>query len=239
MPDVKAFVAVFGLGLCAAVNATTIVAIWTPAKIVIAGDSMINMNWTGENGAPRHTISKDCKIRKYGSNYISAAGNYHIQKAGFDVWDIAERSCSSSMNFEICAARFKADLRSILGRVVGVHDIHLTVLVAGRQNGSPALEHITFVSQPDGRLNIKSESFRRGKQEWGRVILGDRDAIDRYERGSASTITGSIQEQALSLVRIEARAVPQEVGAPFSTLTIEANGEQWTNPGCCPASCSK
>jgi hypothetical protein len=236
---VKAFVAVLGLGLCANADATTIVAIWTPSKMVIAGDSMINMNWTGENGARQHTTSKDCKIRKYGTNYISAAGNYHIQKAGFDVWDIAERSCSSSMNFEICAARFKADLRGILGRVVGVHDIHLTVLVAGRQNGSPALEHITFVSQPDGRLSIHSESFRRGKQKWGRVILGDRDAIDRYERGAASTMTANIQEQALSLVRIEARAVPQEVGAPFSTLTIEANGERWTNPGCCPASCSK
>jgi hypothetical protein len=240
---VKAFVAVFGLGLCANADATTIVAIWTPSKIVIAGDSMINMNWTGENGVPQHKLSKECKIRKYGSNYISAAGNYHIQAAGFDVWDIAERSCSSSMNFEICAARFKADLRSILGRVVGVHDIHLTVLVAGRQNGSPALEHITFVSQPDGRLNIKSESFRRGKQKWGRVILGDRDAIDRYERGSPSTpgssMAGSIQEQALSLVRIEARAAPKEVGAPFSAVTIEASGEQWINPGCCPASCSK
>jgi hypothetical protein len=233
---VKFLVAFFGLGLCA--NATTIVAIWTPSKIVIAGDSLINMNWTGENGAPQHTTSKDCKIRKYGSNYISAAGNYRIQKAGFDVWNTAERACSSSMNFEICAARFKTDLRSILGRVVGVHDIHLTVLVAGRQNGAPALEHITFVSQPDGRLSMKTESFRRGKQK-GRVILGDRDAIDRYERGSASTMAGTIQEQALSLVRIEARAVPNEVGAPFSAVTIEASGEQWINPGCCPASCSK
>lgn len=237
----KAFVAVFGLGLCAhaTAHATTIVAIWTPSKIVIAGDSLINMNWTGDNGEPQHTTSKDCKIRKYGSNYISAAGNYSIQKAGFDVWNTAERACSSSMNFEICAARFKTDLRSILGRVVGVHDIHLTVLVAGRQNGAPALEHITFVSQPDGRLSMKSESFRRGKQKWGRVILGDRDAIDGYERGSGSTMTGTIQEQALSLVRIEARAVPNEVGAPFSAVTIEASGEQWINPGCCPASCSK
>jgi len=234
---VKFLVAFLGLGLCA--NATTIVAIWTPSKIVIAGDSLINMNWTGDHGTPQHTTSKDCKIRKYGSNYISAAGNYSIQKAGFDVWNTAERACSSSMNFEICAARFKMDLRSILGRVVGVHDIHLTVLVAGRQNGAPALEHITFVSQPDGRLRMKSESFRRGKQKWGRVILGDRDAIDRYERGSASTIAGTIQEQALQLVRIEARAVPNEVGAPFSAVTIEASGEQWINPGCCPASCSK
>jgi hypothetical protein len=235
---VKIFIAI-GLTLCGYAQATTIVAIWTPAKLVIAGDSLINMKWTGENGAPQHTTSKDCKIRKYGSSYISAAGNYHIQKAGFDVWDTAERSCASSMNFEICAARFKADLRSILGRVVGVHDIHLTVLVAGRQNGAPALEHITFVSQPDGRLSVKSESFRRGKQQWGRVILGDRDAIDRYERGSASSMTGTIQEQALALVRIEAHAVPREVGAPFSAVTIEESGEQWINPGCCPASCMK
>lgn len=227
---------ILGFTLCA--NATTIVAIWTPARIVIAGDSLINMNWTGEKGAPQHKTSKDCKIRKYGSNYISAAGN-HIQTAGFDVWNTAERSCASSMNVEICAARLKSDLRSILGRVVGVHDVHLAVLVAGRQNGVPELEHITFVSQPDGRLSMRSESFRRGRQNWGRVILGDRDAIDRYERGAASTVTRSVQEQVLSLVRMEARAVPQEVGAPFSAVTIEASGEQWINPGCCPSSCSK
>jgi len=234
----RPLLAAIGLSLCAQAGATTIVAIWTPSKIVISGDSLVNVNWTA-NGTRQHKLSNDCKIRKYGSNYISAAGNYRIQVAGFDVWDIAERSCASSMNFEICAARFKSDLRSILGRVVGVHDVYLAVLIAGRQNGAPALEHITFVSQPDGRVTMQSESFRRGKQNWGRVILGDRDAIDRYERSSASTTTSSIQEQALSLVRIEARAVHQEVGAPFSTLTIETTGEHWINPGCCPASCKK
>jgi hypothetical protein len=113
------------------------------------------------------------------------------------------------------------------------------VLVAGLQNGEPALDHITLIGTPDGRLSVKSESFRRGKQKWGRVILGERDAIDRYERNAESTMTKNIQEQAASLVRIEARALPQEVGAPFSTLIIEAEGEEWINPGCCPASCSK
>lgn len=225
--------------ICANAGATTIVAIWTPAKIVIVGDSLVNVNWTGPNGAPQHQTWKDCKIRKYGSNYVSAAGNYRIQAAGFDIWDTAERSCTSAMNVEICAARLKSDLRSILGRVVGVHDVHVTLLVAGLQNGAPALEHITLVGTRQGTLSVQSESFRLGKQSWGRVILGDRDAIDRYERGAPSTMTGSIQEQALSLVRVEARADPQEVGPPFSTLTIEAAGEHWINPGCCPNACSK
>jgi hypothetical protein len=236
---VRGFFAVLGVLICANAGATTIVAIWTPAKIVIAGDSLVNVNWTGQNGAPQHKTWNDCKIRKFGSNYVSAAGNYRIQAAGFDVWDTAERACTSALNVEICAARLKSDLRSILGRVVGVHDVHLTVLVAGLQNGAPALEHITLVGTTQGRLTVQSESFRRGRQKWGRVILGERDAIDRYERGAASTMTASIQEQALSLVRVEARALPQEVAAPFSTLTIEAAGEHWTNPGCCPASCSK
>lgn len=235
----KALVAAIGLGLCASAGATTIVAIWTPAKIVIAGDSLINVNWTGANGAPQHGTSNDCKIRKFGLAYVSAAGNYRIQTAGFDLWATAERACSSSLNFEICAARLKTDLRSILGRVAAVNRVHLTLLVAGRMDDAPALEHITFAGQPGGRLSMRSESYCRGKQKWGRVILGDRDAIDRYERASASTISGSIQEQALSLVRIEARAAPQEVGAPFSTLTIEPSGEHWINPGCCPSSCSK
>jgi hypothetical protein len=219
--------------------ATTIVAIWTPEKIVITGDSLLNLNWTGENGEPRHKTSKDCKIRKFGSLYISAAGNYHIQRAGFDVWDIAAHACGSSTSVDLCAAKFKAELRTKLMRVVGMHDVHLGVLVAGRQNGVPALEHITFIGSPYGRLSVKSESFRQGKQKWGRVILGERDAIDRHERGAESTVTESIQEQALSLVRIEAHALPQEVGAPFSTLTIYEKGEEWVNPGCCPASCAK
>jgi hypothetical protein len=233
----KAFAAIIGVSLCANANATTIVAIWTPAKIVIAGDSLLNMNWTGENGAPQHKTSKDCKIRKFGSNYISAAGNYHIQTAGFDVWETAARTCGSSTSVDGCTAKLRAELRGALAKVVGVHDVHLTVLIAGRQNGAPALDHITLVGTPDGRLSVKSESFRKGKQKWGRVILGERDAIDRYEHGTASTMTDSIQEQALSLVKVEARALPSEVGAPFSTLTIDAAGEKWTNPGCCPSAC--
>jgi hypothetical protein len=230
---------IVGLGLCICVRATTIVAIWTPSKIVIAGDSLLNMNWTGQHGEPEHKTSKDCKIRKYGSNYISAAGNYHIQTVGFDVWQKAAHACGSSTNVDGCATKFKAELRSILSRVVGVHDVHLSVLVAGLQDGAPALEHITFVGTPDGRLNVRSESFRHGKaQTWGRVILGERDAIDRREQGEESTMTESIEEQAVSLVKIEARSLPREVGGPYSTLTIEAGGEHWVNPGCCPAACS-
>jgi hypothetical protein len=234
---VRAFVAVIGLSLCATLNATTIVAIWTPSQIVISGDSLLNMNWTGDNGQPQHKTSKDCKIRKFGSNYISAAGNYHIQTAGFDVWQTAARACETSTSLDACTAKFKAELRSILAKVVGMHDVHLSVLIAGQQNGAPALDHITFIGTPEGRLSVKSESFRKGKQKWGRVILGERDAIDRYEHGSASKMSASIQEQAL--VKIEARALPQEVGAPFSTLTIDDAGEKWINGGCCPASCSK
>jgi hypothetical protein len=234
---VRVLVVALSLSLCA--NATTIVAIWTPSKIVIAGDSLLNIHWTGENGAPLHRTSKDCKIRKFGLNYVSAAGNYHIQTAGFDVWDTAARACGSSLSFEICAARFKAELRGMLTRVVGVHDLRLSVLVAGLQYGAPALEHITLVGTQDGRLSVQSESFRRGKQKWGRVILGDRNAIDQYERGAASTMAESMEAQVLSLLRIEARAVPQEVGAPFSTLTIDPTGDRWINAVCCPASCSK
>jgi hypothetical protein len=236
---VRALAAIVGLGLSANVRATTIVAIWTPSKIVISGDSLLNRYWTGKNGAPQHGTSVDCKIRKFGANYISAAGNYHIQKAGFDVWETAAHACGSSANVELCAARFKVELLSILERTVGVHDVQLTVLVAGRQDGVPALEHITIVGQKDGKLNVRSESFRRGKQMWGRVILGDRAAIDRYEHGKVSTMADSVEEQAVSLVRIEAWAMPKEVGAPFSTLTIEAAGEHWVNPGCCLSSCSK
>lgn len=228
-----------GLCLCAKAWGTTIVAIWTPARIVIAGDSLLSMNWTGENGEPRHKTSNDCKIRKYGANYISAAGNYHIQTAGFDLWRTAQRACGSSTSVDSCAASLKAELRRVLTRVVGIHDVHLSVIVAGTQNGNPALDHITFIGTPDGRLSVRAESYHKGRQKWGRVILGERDAIDRYERNNESTMSASIQDQAISLVKIEARALPQEVGAPISTLVIEAASERWINPGCCPASCAK
>ncbi len=235
----RKLVAALGIVLCSQAGATTIVAIWTPSRIVIAGDSLVNVRWTGENGSPRHKTWNDCKIRKFGSNYISAAGNYHIQTAGFDVWETAARTCGSSTNVDGCAARFMAELRRVLAPVVGVHEVYLSVLVAGVENGAPALDHITLTGTPQGRLNVRSESFRRGKQTWGRVILGERGAIDRYERSAASTVTQGIQEQALSLVRVEARDRPQEIAAPFSVLTISDSGERWINPGCCPSSCPK
>ena len=230
--------AAIGLGICANAHATTIVAIWTPDKIVIAGDSLLLMNWTGANGLPQQRTSKECKIRKFGSNYVSAAGNYHIQTAGFDVWASAAHACGASIGVDQCAERFRGELRTKLAPVVGVHDVYLSVLVAGLQNGEPVLHHMTVIGAPDGHLSIQSESFRRGRQKWGRVILGERDAIDQFERGAASTMTDSLQE-ALALVRVEARALPREVAAPFSTLVIEPGGEHWVNGGCCPASCPK
>ncbi len=227
--------AALGIALCAYARATTIVAIWTPVKLVISGDSLINSTWTTSTGARYHGTSNDCKIRKFGSSYISAAGNYRIQSAGFDVWQTAAHACGATIGVGECAARFGAELRNKLARIAGQRDVQLTVLVAGVENGAPALDHITLVGSPQSRLRVQSESFRRGRQRWGRVILGDRSAIDRYEATAASTMSSTIQDQALSLVRVEARARPQEVGAPFSTLAIVTAGEHWINPGCCPS----
>ncbi len=216
-------------------NATTVVAIWTPTRIVISADSLINSTWTGSDGRSRQNLSNACKIRKFGANYVSAAGNYHIQSAGFDLWETSARACGGSANVELCAVRLKSELRSVLQRTAGIHEVHLTLLVAGRQNGSPALEHMTFVSTRYGRLNEQFESFRRGAGTWGRVILGDREAIDRYEQGASPMTNISLQDQTQTLVRIEAWARPQEVGPPFSTLTIDASGDHWVAPGICLA----
>jgi hypothetical protein len=235
---VRGLAAALVLLLSERAGATTIVAIWTPVKIVISGDSLINSTWTA-NGAPRHQTSNDCKIRKFGTNFISAAGNYHIQKAAFDVWRAAERSCGASTNVTGCAAKFREELRADLRQIAGAREVHVSVLVAGLENGAPALDHITLIGTPLAGIKVTTESFRRGSQTWGRVILGERGAIDKYEANSPSTVKRSIQDQVLTLVRVEARAQPQEVGAPFSVLAIGTTGEHWINPGCCPASCSK
>jgi hypothetical protein len=236
---VRALVAALAIGISANAGATTIVAIWTPVKIVISGDSLVNSYWTRPDGVRGHRLSNDCKIRKFGTNYISAAGNYHIQKAGFDIWQAAERACGSSIDVSGCAVRFREELRTGLGQIARTRQIYVGVLVAGLENGAPALDHITLTATGQGGMSVKSESFRRGRQTWGRVILGERDAIDRYEASSPSTMTSSIQDQVLRLVRVEAGALPQEVGAPFSVLAIGTAGEHWINPGCCPASCSR
>ena len=235
----RGFFAALAIGFCATAQATTIVAIWTPVKIVISGDSLVNSSWTAANGAPQHQLSNDCKIRKFGTNYISAAGNYHIQIAAYDIWQAAARACGSSTSVGACAVRFREELRTDLGQIGRTREVHVSVLVAGLENGAPALDHITLIGTPRGGMNVRTESFRRGKQTWGRVILGERGAIDRYEAATPSTMSSSIQDQVLRLVRVEAGALPQEVGAPFSVLAIGEAGEHWINPGCCPASCSK
>jgi hypothetical protein len=231
--------AVLAFGICLHARATTIVAIWTPVKIVISGDSLINSDWTAANGTPRHQVSNDCKIRKFGTNYISAAGNYKIAKAAFDIWQAASRACDSSINVTGCTVRFREELRRDLAQIAGAREVHLSAIVAGLENGWPALDHITLTGTPRGGISVRVESFRSGRQTWGRVILGERGAIDRYEAASPTTMSSSIQDQVLTLVRVEAGALPQEVGAPFSVLAIATAGEHWIHPGCCPASCTK
>ncbi len=62
---------------------------------------------------------------------------------------------------------FTAALRKALAPVVGARTVYLTVLVAGIENGAPALNHITFTGTPGARLSVRSESFRRGEADMG------------------------------------------------------------------------
>jgi hypothetical protein len=155
------------LVLCLHAKATTVVAIWTPEKLVITGDSLLNSTWTGANGQPHHQLSTGCKIHQYGSNYISAAGNYHIQKAGFDVWESAIRACGGSVSVDQCAANFKAELRGALARIAGVHDVHLTVIVAGPHHvGLRARRkaYRTIGIVPQGPAEIRTRDSRRSRR---------------------------------------------------------------------------
>lgn len=232
-----------GLSVCA--SATTIVAIWTPAKLVIVADSIITLVSTSADGHQKSRTEKDCKIRKIGKNYFSAAGILHVKSVRFDIWDSASRACASSSSLDICSAKLKPELQTALGRVVKqnranrrsgrpLHEVRLTVLVAGNQDGAPAMDHITFLATPDDRVTVKSESFRKSKSAAeGRVILGDRGAIDRFEKTHSANPGDSPEEEALALVKIEARAAPKDVGPPFSTLVIDAEGDRWPDPGCC------
>jgi hypothetical protein len=232
----RAFVAAFLF--CAHASATTIVAIWTPQKLVISGDSLVNVNWTGEDGLHRHTTAINCKIRKYGAFYVAAAGNYRIQTAGFDLWEIAARACGDSVTIDHCSARLTASLRNVLETAARSQDVHVAVIVAGLDNGAPALEHITIAGTRGGRLTVSSTPYRRGMTRSTRIILGYRNAIDRFERATASS-NSTLEAEASSLVRVEEGAAPGEVGGTVSTLTIQPSGERWAHPGCCPASCRK
>jgi hypothetical protein len=233
----RVFAAAAIMSVCA--SGTTIVAIWTPEKLVIAGDSLLNLVSTSENGQQRARTAKDCKIRKFGKSYVSAAGLLHVKSTGFDIWDTAARACASAKSVDSCVAKLKTELQSALAPILKenrghrangrpLHEVRLTVLVAGIQGGVPVMDHITFLGTADDRLTVKAESFRKARRSHGRVILGDRDAIDEYERTHPTS-----EEDALTLVKLQARATPRDVGPPFSLLVIDAIGDRWIEPGCC------
>jgi hypothetical protein len=229
---------VAALLVCVPASATTVVAIWTPQKLVISADSLINVDWTGQDGFRRHSTAINCKIRKFGAFYVAAAGNYRIQTAGFDVWEIASRACGDSVTIGHCAARLTVSLRNSLETAARTQDVRVAVIVAGLDNGAPALEHITITGKRGGALAVTSTPYRRGTARPARIILGDRDAIDRFEK-TTSFSNSNLEAEASSLVRVEEGAAPGDVGGTISTLTLQPSGERWANPGCCPASCRK
>ena len=84
-------------------SATSIIAVYTPSKIVVVGDSFFSASWTDKRDIPRAGTIRKCKVNQFGAVFIAATGNYLIQNAHFDFWMAARRVCGAAQSVTSCS----------------------------------------------------------------------------------------------------------------------------------------
>ena len=226
---------------CSQLMATTIVAVWTPRRLVVVADSVVTGSVFGSD-----VIGHMCKIRQIGRVFLAASGAYESNLADFNLWSLAEQSCSGLVtNVDRCAEhlkngvvsgmkRMQAQARSAIAAGYKAQHLYVSFIVIGLERDSPELVHWTFYAQPNGPIEQETETFKKSDgRMYARAILGNRIEIDQFIKTHPRWRAGTPEEEGRILVKIEADAFPEHVGPPFSILTLDRRGAHWVDKGCC------
>ena len=232
------------------VKATSIVALWTPERIVIAADSRLSPLVDG-------TYSQVCKIRAEGNLWYATAGLYEAPIDGFNISNIIHEAYSKArhkdnivsfamteLSFEVAkrlnAVRERVDV--VLRNNPNLNLAEL-ILVAKEKDGFKAVYNQTDISRLmqstnamafDGEIGIIPEN-RNAMQI---LVAGRKDAILEYIASNPAWAKGDdLVAIAHKFIQMEIDRYPMGVGGPISILAINKDGTvKWEDPGLCEVS---
>lgn len=224
--------------------ATSIVAVRTPRSIIIAADS--KPTYRGTPGPP--TV---CKIYRTGRLYFAISGLDYDEARHFFPAQIVASNFSDAVPFNRAVARVESAVKAALLAELDTlkssdpqtfrftikgHDV-TSILLAEVRNGIPRLaaREFQYADSPSPHLKVNRITCPGNCPPGNEyVFLGDQAEASQFVKEHRREALNPLALPE-SLVSLEAKSHPSDVGPPIVVLRLSSRGARWiSNDSACP-----
>jgi hypothetical protein len=214
--------------------ATTLVALWTPQRILLAADSLV------VSDSPQ--ARDGCKIVHSGTTWLAVSGLVTDAVSGYELGPLARTTLEAPGTMQDKVLRFAGSVQDPLQRAVDSlkreSPAEYARLAAGRpvlqaifasgETGRPVLATVGFIPGAGGALQPRM-SLVDGSDALGPRLIyaGQQDRIREYLKSNRRWYERDGNELVRSLVQLEADAHTGLVGGPVDLVEIGGAGSQW------------
>jgi hypothetical protein len=233
------------LAAASSLRATTLVAVWTPERILLAADSRVVDD-------ELHPGVDACKIAQSGGTYYAVAGLAEDPITGYRIDRLAERALGGAREMPEKLNALVALVRSPLQRAVDQLKIDspdqyrwlqkghpvLQLILAGQEHSAPSLAVAGFQLDADGAIHDNAKVIASASDTGGARLIyaGQQTQIRQYlaQHRDWSSLDGT--ELVKTLIKQEIDAGTGLVGGPVDILSLKATGAEWVQKkaGCSP-----
>jgi hypothetical protein len=228
-------------------SATTLVAWWTPQRLLIAADSRV------VDDARRTLNDQACKIVQSGSLFYASSGLVEDREAGLSVAAAVQASAAVGDSAAVRLEAFLTVVRPPLERALaGFRRLDpaafqtlsaqkrpvLQVIFAQARSGAPVLAIGGFQLNPQGALAEVRQVVADGSDPRGPRLIyaGQQRNLREYLAGHREWPSQDGAALVETLVQAEIAAGTAEVGGPVDVLSIEPGRVEWLrHKSGCPA----
>jgi len=217
-------------------SATTLVALWSPERLLIAADSNVITNMP-------NVLGTACKISQDGPIYYAFSGLVEDKRAGYNVEMLAHEAAQGPGDLSIHLNHFLEAARDPLTRAVAEvkrdapdqyawlqqnHPV-LQAIFADVESGPATLGVAGVTLAPDGSLIDFSRIVARADDGMGPRIIyaGQQTHIREYLQSHHDWASVDGTALVRNLVQTEIDASKGEVGGPIDILAIEPKEAHW------------
>jgi hypothetical protein len=209
--------------------ATTLVALWTPDRVVLGADSLVVLN----EGLPK---ASGCKIAHEGSTFFALSGLVEDQATGLSVQAAATEAARQGGEMPATIGRFVIDVTPKLAKALDLLKREaamdyeylksgrpvLQAIFAGLQNGAPVMATVGFNLDPAGDLRQQTNLVSAGTPRL--IYAGQQGRIREYLKTHRDWLSASVIKD---LVQLEVDVNSGVVGGPVDLLVLDAKGARW------------
>lgn len=232
------FLALAMLGLFGSAQATTLVAVWTPERLLLGADSLMVTD-----AAP----AEACKIGNAGATYFALSGLVQEQTARYELAPLARAALQGTATLDAKVRTFIDSVRGPLARAVDAVRRNAPAEYAMLLQGHPVVQAIfaqpgpvlavaSFSVAPDGTLGEYSSVVADANDRRGPRIIyaGQQTQIRTYLKTHPDWHTGDSALLVKGLIELESRSGTGRVGGPVDLVEIGVQGANWLQrkPGC-------